>query len=82
MSGADADGADWRPSALALALVGLYGSFFAIPPAREFFELAPLGLGDLALIAALATAWAVLVMIFWRVRIVDRVRATIHHATH
>ncbi|MBA2570933.1 MAG: HAD-IC family P-type ATPase [Chloroflexi bacterium] len=82
MSGADADGADWRPSALALALVGLYGSFFAIPPAREFFELAPLGLGDLALIAALATAWAVLVMISWRVRIVDRVRATIHHATH
>jgi hypothetical protein len=30
--------------------------------------------GDLALLAVLALAWAVLVMVFWRVRLVDRMR--------
>jgi hypothetical protein len=74
MSGADADGADIRPTLLAIALLGIYGAFFLIAPLREFFELVPIGLSDLALIAALALIWAVLVMLFWRIRVVDRVR--------
>jgi cation-transporting ATPase E len=74
MSGADADGADVRPTLLALALLGLFASFFLIAPLREFFELVPLPWPDVVLIASLALIWAVLVMIFWRVRLVDRVR--------
>jgi cation-transporting ATPase E len=74
MSGANADGSDWRPTALAIGLLALYGLFFVFEPAREFFELTPLAWGDLALLAVLALAWAVLVMVFWRVRLVDRMR--------
>jgi cation-transporting ATPase E len=75
MSGADADGADVRPTLLAIALLVLYGLFFVIEPLRTFFELVPLSLSDVALIAGLAVVWAVLVMVLWRTRIVDRLRA-------
>lgn len=77
MSGADADGADVRPTLLALALLGVYGSFFAIAPLREFFELTPLPWADVVGIGVLAAIWAVLVMLFWRLRLVDRARARI-----
>ena len=73
LSGADADGADIRPSVLAVALLALYGSFFLVTPVREFFELALLPWSDVALIAVLALIWALLVMLFWWMRIVDRI---------
>ena len=76
MSGADADGSDWRPTLLALGLLALFGLFFALEPVRAFFELTPLSWGDVALLAVLALAWALLVMLFWRVRLVDRLRIT------
>jgi cation-transporting ATPase E len=82
MSGADADGADVRPTLLAVGLLGVYAAFFAVAPAREFFELAPLALGDVVLLAALAVAWALLTLAFWRIRLVARVRAMVHRATH
>ncbi len=75
MSGADADGADIRPSLLALALLAVYGSFFLVDPVRTFFELVPLEVADWALILGLAIVWAGLVMAFWRLRLVDRVRS-------
>jgi len=77
MSGADADGADIRPTLLAIGLLALYGLFFVVPIARDFFELVPLGWADLAFIAVLALVWAVLVMVGWRTRLVDRVRITL-----
>jgi cation-transporting ATPase E len=80
MSGADADGADPRPTILAIALLALYGLFFIVEPAREFFELAPLSLADVALIATLAAAWGLATMIAWHSRVVDRVRARIERA--
>ncbi len=76
MSGPDADGSDWRPTLLALGLLALFGLFFALEPVRAFFELTPLSWGDVALLAVLALAWALLVMLFWRVRLVDRLRIT------
>jgi cation-transporting ATPase E len=77
MSGADADGADPRPTVLAIALVGLYGLFFLIPPLRDFFELASLAWGDVALIGAAALVWALLVLVMWRTRVVERVRSAL-----
>ena len=74
MSGADADGADIRPTILALAMIGLYALFFVIEPAREFFELSPLSLADLAVIAGLSLVWAGLVLVAWRARLIDRTR--------
>jgi cation-transporting ATPase E len=75
MSGADADGADPRPTALAVALLALFGVFFLVQPLREFFELASLSWLDVGLIGAAALAWALLVLVMWRTRVVDRVRA-------
>jgi cation-transporting P-type ATPase E len=72
ISGADADGADIKPTLLAIALLGVYGLFFVIPPVRDFFELVPLPWSDVALIAVLALVWGGLVMVFWRLRVVDR----------
>ena len=72
LSGADADGADVRPTLLALALLAVYALFFGVPPVREFFELVPLRWVDVGLIGGLALLWAVLVMIFWRSRLYDR----------
>jgi cation-transporting ATPase E len=80
MSGADADGADPRPTILAIALLALYGLFFIVEPAREFFELAPLSLADVALIATLAAVWGLATMVAWHSRVVDRVRARIERA--
>ena len=68
LSGADADGADIRPTLLAIALLALYALFFVIPFLREFFELVLLPWSDIALIAVLALIWAGLVMVFWRLR--------------
>ncbi|MEO7117455.1 MAG: HAD-IC family P-type ATPase [Candidatus Limnocylindrales bacterium] len=82
MSGADADGADWRPTALAIGLLALYALFFIVAPVRDFFELTVLRWGDIALVGLLALAWALLVLLFWRVRMVERVRAIWHRATH
>ena len=73
MSGADADGADVRPTILAIALLGLYAGFFVVDPVRDFFELTPMSWSDVGLIAALAIVWSLLVMLFWRLRIVDRI---------
>jgi cation-transporting ATPase E len=75
VSGADADGADIRPTVLALGLLALYGAFFLVPPVRDFFELTPLAWPDVALLAGAALVWALLVLVMWRVRVVERVRA-------
>jgi cation-transporting ATPase E len=74
MSGADADGADIRPTILAVALIVLYALFFVIEPARDFFELSLLSLADIAFIGGLSLLWAALVLLAWRTRLIDRVR--------
>jgi len=71
-SGADRDGPDWRPTMLALAMLLAYGLIFVVAPAREFFELIPLAISDVVLIGSLAGLWALLVVLFWRVRMYDR----------
>ncbi len=62
----------FAPRILALALLALYAGFFVVTPVREFFELTPMSWSDVALIGALAIAWSLLVMLFWRLRLVDR----------
>ena len=80
MSGADADGADIRPTLLAIALLALYGGFFLVEPVRDFFELTLLPLADVALIGGLAIVWALLVMLMWRTRLVERTRNRIYRS--
>jgi len=63
---------DWRPTWLALSLTAALGIVLLVPPFRDFFNLDPLSIRDLAIVFAGVLAWAVLVWIFWRWRFVER----------
>ena len=43
-----------------------------VPPFRDFFNLYPVSLRDLAIVFAGVAAWAVLAWVFWRWRFVER----------
>jgi cation-transporting ATPase E len=75
LSGADHDGPDWRSTALAVALLVVFGAFFTIPITRDFFELEPLRLELVGIIAIASLVWAALVLTAWRGRAYDRVAA-------
>ena len=63
---------DWRPTRLALGLTGALGVVMLVPPLRDFFNLYPVSIRDLAIVFAGVVAWGVLVWIFWRWRFVER----------
>ncbi len=70
--GGDVLSGDWRPTALALGMLVLYGTIIAIPPLRTFFELIPLHGLDYLLITGVVIAWALLLRIIWRARLFER----------
>lgn len=70
--GGDELAGDWRPTQLALILLGLYLVVLATPPLRNFFDLVPMPLGEYGALAALAIAWAILLRWVWRARILER----------
>ncbi|MDH4208370.1 MAG: HAD-IC family P-type ATPase, partial [Anaerolineae bacterium] len=49
---------DWRPSALALGMLVIYGCVLAIEPLRTFFELSLLPILDYLALGAVAVGWA------------------------
>ena len=57
---------DWRPTALALGMLGLFGVIMAVPALRAFFELTPLPLFDYLLIGIVVAVWAFLLRFIWR----------------
>lgn len=57
---------DWRPSVLAIGLLGLYGLLHVIPPLREFFGLVVLSWPTVLLIIGLVSAWAIILRATWR----------------
>ena len=71
--GRDQDQPDTRPTILAVAMLILFGLFFAIPPIRDFFELTPLSWSDILVTGVLAVVWMGLVRYLWHAGIYDRV---------
>jgi cation-transporting ATPase E len=63
---------DRRPTYLAIALAVSFVIVMLVGPFRQFFNLYPLPLREIAIVAAAVASWAVLVWIFWRFRFVDR----------
>jgi cation-transporting P-type ATPase E len=63
---------DWRPSLMALGLLAGYGLILAIPPLRAFFEMAPLSIGEYALIGVVAVGWGFTLRWIWRARLLER----------
>jgi cation-transporting ATPase E len=66
---------DWRPVALALAMLALYGLILALPGVRHFYELALLPLSGYVIIALVVVGWAVSLRFFWRLQVDRRLRA-------
>jgi cation-transporting ATPase E len=64
---------DWRPSALAVGMLGLYALVMVVPSLRAFFELVPLRLFDYLLICAVVVVWAFVLRLIWRGRVLERV---------
>jgi cation-transporting ATPase E len=73
--GGDVLSGDWRPTLLAVGMLGLYGVVVAVPPLRAFFELAVLRPLDYLLLGAVVVAWALLLRFIWRTRLLERLLA-------
>jgi cation-transporting ATPase E len=67
---------DRRPTWLAIALGLGFLVVLLVPPLRNFFNLHPLSLREVGIVAAGVAAWTALVWIFWRGRFVDRFLGT------
>ncbi len=70
--GGDVLSGDWRPTLLALAMLGLYAVVTVTPALRGFFELVLLRGWDYLLIGASVVAWALLLRLVWRTRLMER----------
>jgi cation-transporting ATPase E len=71
VAGDDLSG-DWRPSALGVALLGIYGLVMGIAPVRDFFQLTPLPLQDFLLLGGVVGVWALALRYVWRRRVFER----------
>jgi cation-transporting ATPase E len=67
---------DRRPTYLALALTVALVVVMLVPPFRQFFNLYPIGVRDIAIVLAGVAAWMLFVWIFWRWRFVERFLGT------
>ena len=64
---------DKRPTFLALAMLAIFAVIMLVPATRTFFVLAPLGLFDIALLAAVVVAWAFSLRFIWRGHVLERI---------
>lgn len=67
---------DWRFTILAGLMLLAYLLILAIPPLRNFFELANLSLTDYLGLGLVAIIWALLLRFTWRNRLLDRFLGT------
>jgi cation-transporting ATPase E len=70
--GGDTLSGDWRPTLLALGMLGLFILIMVLEPLRVFFELSFLGFWDVTIIAGGVMIWAFLLRFIWRSQIFRR----------
>lgn len=70
--GGDVLSGDWRPTLLALGMLGLYGVIMTVPSLRAFFELTPLRGFDYLLIGIVVAVGALFLRLIWRARLFER----------
>jgi len=63
---------DWRPTILAVGMLGLYACVMAITPLREFFELVSLRTSDYAMIGLVVAIWALSLRFIWKGQLMER----------
>jgi cation-transporting ATPase E len=70
--GGDVLSGDWRPTLLAVGMLGLFGVVMAVPWLRAFFELTLLRGVDYLLLSSVVVVWALLLRLIWRTRLFER----------
>lgn len=70
--GGDTLSGDWRPTLLALGMLGLFGLIMVVPPLRAFFELTLLRGWDYLMIVASVIGWAFVLRFIWRSHLFER----------
>jgi cation-transporting ATPase E len=76
--GGDEFSGDWRPTLLALGMLGLFSLIMAIPPLRAFFELTPISGSVFFIIVLVVIVWAFTLRFTWRARIFQRFMGVIN----
>lgn len=72
-AGGDVVSRDWRPTLLAVGLLGAFALLLAVPPLREIYDLVPLhSPSDYLVIGGALIIWALVLSLTWRTRLVDR----------
>jgi cation-transporting ATPase E len=70
--GGDELSGDWRPTGIALAMLGVYAVLMLVKPLREGFELATLTVSDYLLMGLIVLVWAWVLREMWRRRSMDK----------
>ena len=70
--GGDEYSGDRRPTILAAIMLAIFILVMAVPPFRQFFELEPLGLLDIAIILGVVTVWAFALRYIWRAKVLEK----------
>jgi len=65
---------DWRPTLLALAMLGLYVVILKVQAMRSFYELRVLTVPGYVFIAAVVLGWAYVLRAFWRINLPRQAR--------
>jgi len=63
---------DWRPTALAVGLLTLFGLILLVPPLRRFFALATLSPVEIGIVALAGLLWLLVVRALWGSRMMER----------
>jgi cation-transporting ATPase E len=73
LAGGNALRGDWRPTMLAVMLLGGVMVLLSVPLGRAVFEIGALPLFDVAAIVGVALLWALLLRFIWRFRLLERI---------
>ncbi len=70
--GGDKFSGDWRPTILAGIMGACLVLILGVPFLRDFFGMGKLTRADYGVIIAIVAVWAVILQLFWRYRLLDR----------
>jgi cation-transporting ATPase E len=74
-TGGDVLSGDRRPAILAAGLMILFMAVITVVPLREFFDLVPLGIGDIGVLVGVTCVWTLGLRCAWRTHVLDRLVA-------
>jgi len=72
LAGGNTSFGDWRPTILAVVLLGALTLLLSVPPSRAVFEISALPLFDVAVIVGVVVLWVLLLHFIWRFRLLER----------